>query len=70
MQTVTNEFLAFYVGNLKIALFCNTFVCKLKVFCSPKLKSDLLRPYIIVGRSLFNEITNKFIENTDHITLN
>ena len=33
---------SFYEKNLKIALFCNTFIWKLKVFYSPTLKSDLV----------------------------
>ena len=34
---------SFYVENLKFVLFCNTFICKFKFFCSPRLKSDLLK---------------------------
>ena len=43
LETVTNKFFDglechFYVENLKLPLFCNTFICKLNVFCSPRLK--------------------------------
>ena len=58
----------FYVENLKLALFFNTFIYKLKGFCSPKLKLHLLRLYNVWN--LFKEKTNKFIEKTDHIALN
>ena len=49
LETVTNEFFDglechFYVEYLKFPLFCNTFICKLKVFGSPRLLS-LLRLY-------------------------
>ena len=36
---------SFYAENLKFALLCNTCICKLKVFCSPGLKSNLLKLY-------------------------
>ena len=55
---------SFSVENLKIALFCNTFIYKLKVFCSPRLKSHLLRLYNVWN--LFKEITNEFVEKTPY----
>ena len=58
----------FYVENLKIALFCNTLIYKLQVFCSLKLKLYLLRLYNVWN--LFKEKTNKFIQKTDHTTFN
>ena len=47
--------------NLKTALFCNTFIYKLKVILVLKLYNVW---------NLFMEKTNKFIEKTDHTTLN
>ena len=70
LQSVTKDFLTGWnaVFIKKFALFCNTFICKLNFFCSPRLKPNLLR-LLNVLPNLFEEIMNEFIENTGHTRL-
>ena len=48
----------FYEENLKTALFCNTFIYKLKVTCSPRLKLYWYWDFIMYGTCSRKKRTN------------